>query len=120
SIILRLFFFCDTTLTALYTLSLHDALPISGYADRSKFDLPLSDLLFDSSIKVENLAGKFGAWIADTIINDWFGIASCSIIFLFFISGLRMLGARVMPLRRTFLHASLITIWFSVTLGFIF
>lgn len=92
----------------------------TGYADRSKFDLPLSDLLFDSSIKVENLAGKFGAWIADTIINDWFGIASCSIIFLFFISGLRMLGARVMPLRRTFLHASLITIWFSVTLGFIF
>src|SRR5690554_7557496 len=34
----------------------------SGYADRSKFDLPLSDLLFSATVQVDNIAGKFGAW----------------------------------------------------------
>jgi S-DNA-T family DNA segregation ATPase FtsK/SpoIIIE len=92
----------------------------SGYADRSKFDLPFTDLISDSSIKVENITGKLGAYTADTLINDWFGIASFSIIFLLFVGGLRLLGARIMPLKKTFFHAGLITIWLSITLGFVF
>jgi DNA segregation ATPase FtsK/SpoIIIE, S-DNA-T family len=92
----------------------------SGYADRSKFDLPFTNLLTDSSIKVENITGKLGAWMADTLVNDWFGLASFSIIFLLFVGGLRLLGARILPFKKTFFHAALITIWLSVTLGFFF
>jgi S-DNA-T family DNA segregation ATPase FtsK/SpoIIIE len=92
----------------------------TGYADRSKFDLSFIDLLSDSTIQVENITGKLGAWAADTLVNDWFGIASFSIIFLLFVSGLRLLGARVVPLKKTFFHAALITIWLSITLGFFF
>src|SRR5690606_23199250 len=92
----------------------------TGYADRSKLDLSFIDLLSDSSIRVENITGKLGAWTADTLVNDWFGIASFSIIFLLFVGGLRLLGARVLPLKKTFFHAALVTIWLSITLGFFF
>ncbi len=91
-----------------------------GYADRSKFDIPFWDLIFDADIKVENFTGKFGAYLSDLFINNGFGIASFSIIFLIFIVGIRMLGARIIPLKKTLLHTLLISIWVSVTLGFFF
>lgn len=92
----------------------------NGYADRSKFDLPLSDLLFSASVQVDNIAGKFGAWAADLLINQWFGLASSSIIFLLFLIGLRLLGTKILPLKRTLFHSAIITIWLSLTMGFLF
>src|SRR5690554_1555080 len=92
----------------------------SGYADRSKFDLPLSELLFSASVQVDNIAGKFGAWAADLLINQWFGLASSSIIFLLFLIGLRLLDTKILPLKRTLFHSAIITIWLSLTMGFLF
>lgn len=92
----------------------------SGYADRSKFDLPLSDLLFSATVQVDNIAGKFGAWAADLLINQWFGLASSSIIFLLFLIGLHLLGTKILPLKRTLFHSAIITIWLSLTMGFLF
>lgn len=92
----------------------------SGFADRSKFDIPFWDLISNPEIRVENITGKFGAFLSDTFINNGFGIASFSLIFLIFITGLRMLGARILPLRKTLFHTALISIWLSVTLGFFF
>src|SRR5690554_5501690 len=92
----------------------------SGYADRSKFDLPLSDLLFSATVQVDNIAGKLGAWAADLLINQWFGLASSSIIFLLFLIGLRLLGTKILPLKRTLFHSAIITIWLSLTMGFLF
>src|SRR5690554_1964457 len=92
----------------------------SGYADRSKFDLPLSELLFSASVQVDNIAGKFGAWAADLLINQWFGLASSSIIFLLFLIGLRLLGTKILSLKRTLFHSAIITIWLSLTMGFLF
>lgn len=92
----------------------------NGYADRSKFDLPLSDLLFSATVQVDNIAGKFGAWAADLLINQWFGLASSSIIFLLFLIGLRLLGTKILPLKRTLFHSAIITIWLSLTMGFLF
>lgn len=92
----------------------------SGYADRSKFDLPLSDLLFSATVQVDNIAGKFGAWAADLLINQWFGLASSSIIFLLFLIGLRLLGTKILSLKRTLFHSAIITIWLSLTMGFLF
>lgn len=92
----------------------------NGYADRSKFDLPLSDLLFSATVQVDNIAGKFGAWAADLLINQWFGLASSSIIFLLFLIGLRLLGTKILSLKRTLFHSAIITIWLSLTMGFLF
>ncbi|ASB50919.1 FtsK/SpoIIIE family DNA translocase [Alkalitalea saponilacus] len=92
----------------------------SGYADRSKFDLQFVDLIKDTSIQVDNVTGKIGAWFADLMVNKWFGLASFSFVFLLFITGFRLLGARVLPLSKTLIHASIITIWVSVSMGFFF
>ncbi len=92
----------------------------TGYADQSKFDIPLWELFKSSEIKVENITGKSGAYLADLLINRGFGIASFSIIFLLFITGFRLLGARILPLRKSFFHAALISIWLSISLGFFF
>lgn len=92
----------------------------TGFADRSKFDLRFWALVKDSSIRVENWTGKLGAYLADTFINDWFGIASVSILVLLFMTGLKLLGARIMKLSRAFFHGAFITIWLSLTLGFFF
>lgn len=92
----------------------------SGAADRSKLDISFWDFFSNPDIIVTNFAGKLGAFFADLFINDWFGIASFSIIIFSFLIGMRLLGAKILPLKKTFIHASLITVWLSVLLGFLF
>lgn len=92
----------------------------SGYADRSKFDIPFWTLIADPEIQVENVTGKTGAFLADSLINNGLGIAAFSLVFLLFIIGARMLGARILPVKKTLFHTLIISIWLSVTLGFFF
>jgi S-DNA-T family DNA segregation ATPase FtsK/SpoIIIE len=92
----------------------------TGFADKSKFDIAFWDFIKSSEITVENWTGKFGAWLADTFINDWFGVASVSIVVLLFMTGIKLIGAKIMKLSKAFLHSALITIWTSLTLGFFF
>ncbi|PWE00094.1 FtsK/SpoIIIE family DNA translocase [Marinilabilia rubra] len=92
----------------------------TGFADRSKFDIAFWDFIKSAEITVQNWTGKFGAWLADTFINDWFGVASVSVVVLLFMTGIKLIGAKIMKLRKAFVHAALITIWTSVTLGFFF
>ncbi len=92
----------------------------SGAADRSKLDISFWDFFSNPDIIVTNFAGKLGAFFADLFINDWFGIASFSIIIFSFLIGMRLLGAKILPLKKTFVHASLITVWLSILLGFLF
>jgi S-DNA-T family DNA segregation ATPase FtsK/SpoIIIE len=92
----------------------------TGAADKSKFDIPFWDLLTDPEIRVENWAGKMGAFIADVLMNRWFGVASASIILLMFVGGLRLLGARILPFRKTLIHSVIMMLWLSITLGYVF
>jgi S-DNA-T family DNA segregation ATPase FtsK/SpoIIIE len=92
----------------------------TGFADRSKFDIAFWELIKSSEIIVDNWTGKFGAWLADTFINDWFGVASASVVVLLFMSGIKLIGAKIMKLSKAFVHSALITIWTSLTLGFFF
>ena len=54
----------------------------SGDADQSKLELKWSELVFKSDIKVDNKAGKTGAFLADVIINKAFGVASFIFIYI--------------------------------------
>src|SRR3712207_8248223 len=66
------FFFNDTATTEIYTLSLHDALPISGRAP-----LPMKKLLL-LAVLVFACAGALGvpaaqaATCGDRLIDDWY------------------------------------------------
>jgi DNA segregation ATPase FtsK/SpoIIIE, S-DNA-T family len=92
----------------------------SGDADQSKLDIKWHELVFNPEIKVENKAGKTGAWLADVIINRGFGISAFIFIYLLFVFGLRMIGRKVKNFERNTLLAVFAILWLSITLGLIF
>ncbi|SHF74442.1 DNA segregation ATPase FtsK/SpoIIIE, S-DNA-T family [Mariniphaga anaerophila] len=91
-----------------------------GAADQSKLDLSWKELVFNSDVKVENKAGKTGAFLSEKLMNRGFGIASFLFIYLFVVSGFKILGRNLVKYRRTVIYTLLTVIWFSVFLGFVF
>jgi S-DNA-T family DNA segregation ATPase FtsK/SpoIIIE len=92
----------------------------SGDADQSKLELKWSELVFKSDIKVDNKAGKTGAFLADVIINKAFGVASFIFIYILGLIGFRLIGRKRDTFYRNFTFAVLSIIWLSVTLGYLF
>lgn len=92
----------------------------SGDADQSKLDIKWHELVFNPEIRVENKAGKTGAWLADVIINRGFGISAFIFLYLLFIFGLRLVGRKGKNFERNTLLALFSILWFSITLGLLF
>ena len=91
-----------------------------GGADQSKFDLKGSDFIFDSSIRVQNKAGKTGAYLSEIIMNRGFGLASFIFIYLLIITGFKILGRNLVKYSRNLIFSLMMVVWLSVTLGLIF
>ena len=51
-----------------------------------------SNVFSGPEVRVDNWAGKFGAFLANKFINHWFGIASAVLPFILLISGLRFIN----------------------------
>ena len=92
----------------------------NGAADQSKLDLKWSELVFDHEIKVENKAGKSGAFLSELIINKGFGMASFIIIYLLIITGFKILGRNLVKYRKNLVYSFVLLVWLSVSLGLIF
>jgi len=92
----------------------------TGFADKSIFDINRWELFKSSDIVVQNWTGHRGALIADLFINQGIGIAAFSIVILLFVIGFRLLGARILPLKKTIIHCFVASVWLSVALGFLF
>ncbi len=105
---------------AFFTLLAFCSFLFTGFADQSKFDINLWELFKNSDITVENWTGKYGAYLADSFINQGIGISAFTLIVVLFVTGFRLLGARILPLRKTVIHCFVISVWLSVTLGFLF
>ena len=56
----------------------------SADADQSKLQMKWLDLIKDTDIKVENITGKSGAFLADVLMNRSFGLSSFVFIFMAF------------------------------------
>ena len=91
-----------------------------GAADQSKLGLPWRQLILDSDIRVGNIAGKTGAYLAETIMNKGFGFASFIFVYLLFISGFKIMGHNLVKYRQSVLYSILLIIWISLATGFIF
>jgi S-DNA-T family DNA segregation ATPase FtsK/SpoIIIE len=89
-------------------------------ADQSKLDIEWFKLIKDSSINVDNITGKTGAWIADVFINRWFGLSSFLFIYLLANYGLRLLHRDVKKLLTKSIKTILLILWLSITLGYLF
>ncbi|MCE2864930.1 MAG: DNA translocase FtsK 4TM domain-containing protein [Flavobacteriia bacterium] len=78
------------------------------------------EYIFNSELPaVENWLGKFGAWTSHLLIHRGFGIPSFGLIFLLFLSGVKVLfDASLLPLARTTSVTISYMIWGSIFLGF--
>lgn len=77
-------------------------------------------IISSPDIRVENWAGKTGAWFSSLFINKWFGIASFSIPFLLILTGFKLIRVRLAPFGRTLRITIIATILLSLSLGYIF
>jgi len=107
-------------LIAAYLLIAFISFLFYGAADQSKLDLKWSDLVFNSDIKVENKAGKTGAYLSELIINRAFGIPSFIFIYLLVLLSFRILGRNLVRFGRNLMFGLITLIWFSVALGLVF
>jgi S-DNA-T family DNA segregation ATPase FtsK/SpoIIIE len=91
-----------------------------GEADQSKLDLPWKELVMNSDVKVQNFAGKTGAYLSEVIINRGFGVASFIFVYLLIVTGFKILGRNLVKYRKSFVYSLLLVLWLSITLGLAF
>ena len=90
----------------------------TGSADQGAIKDLSSNELIAKKIHVMNWAGVNGAFIAYTIINNWFGIPSFFLLFVIGSIGVKMMKLMPINLLKRFLTCSIFTIWTSLFLAF--
>lgn len=92
----------------------------TGGADQSKIEnVPLSDLLTNRG-SVENWTGVRGAFLADLLMNRWFGISSFMILFFLGSVGAKLMNLRKVSLLKRFLFSAAMLVWGSLFFAFVF
>ena len=92
----------------------------TGAADQSILDNQQPGELMQTTNHVMNYAGARGAQLAEFLINECFGIAACFIILFLAVAGMKMIKAYQFRVWKWFMSCSILLVWFSITLGFIF
>lgn len=77
-------------------------------------------IISNPDIRVENWAGKTGAWLSSLFINKWFGIAAFSVPFILILTGFRMIRVNLAPFGRALRITVTGSILLSLTLGYLF
>ena len=105
---------------SVYLLLAFSSFFFTGAADQSILDSGSSADLASVNNHVKNYAGSRGAQLASYLINDCFGVSSFFILLFLAVAGLKLMRVRIIRLWKWFIGCSLLLIWFSVFLGFIF
>jgi DNA segregation ATPase FtsK/SpoIIIE, S-DNA-T family len=117
---IRLVFGFGILAIALFLLFAFGSFLFNAKADQSKLQINWMDLIRDPEIKVENITGKTGAWIADVFINRWFGLSSFLVIYILALFGFRFLNRNIKSILSKIIRTLIIILWFSITLGYLF
>lgn len=88
-------------------------------SDQSKIELDFWSLFSDKTIIMENVSGKFGAWLCNLLFYNTFGVASFILIGWLVIPCFHLFGYKKVPFFRSLKIAVLSTIWLSLFLGII-
>ena len=81
--------------------------------------MPASELLTDTELEVRNPLGRFGAWVADMLVTNGIGVAALVIPWLIMATALKIMGVKVISMRRQIVSCACVAVWGSVTLGFL-
>ena len=73
---------------------------ITGGADRSIFDMPVSELFTNVDIEVDNPLGRFGAWVADLLVTNGVGVMALLLPWLIAVMGLNVIVRGLFNIRR--------------------
>ncbi|MGB5988805.1 MAG: DNA translocase FtsK 4TM domain-containing protein [Marinifilaceae bacterium] len=92
----------------------------TGGIDQSKLDMDASEYIMNSNVVVNNVAGKFGAYISELFINKGFGIASFIFVYFFFTIGLQLLGFKQEKLKKNMFISFVAILWFSFCFAYMF
>lgn len=92
----------------------------TGAADQSIVNnLVVSDLVSKKGV-VSNWAGIRGAYLSDVIMNRWFGIPSFFLLYFLGSVGFKLMKLCRINLFRRLLSCSVLTVWSSLLLAFVF
>ena len=92
----------------------------TGGADQSKIEnVSLSDLVINHG-SVDNWTGVRGAYLADLLMNRWFGISSFLILFFLGSVGAKLMNLSRVSLLKRFLFSASMLIWGSLFFAFVF
>lgn len=91
----------------------------TGAADQSKVINKSFFELISHKQDIKNWTGVGGAFMAEGLINKYFGIFSLIIPVFIAVVGLRLMRVRVCPVIQSFLICAFILIWGSITSSFI-
>ena len=105
---------------AVYLLLAFTSFFFTGAADQSILDNRQPGELMQTANHVKNYAGARGAQLAEFLINDCFGLAAYFIILFLAVVGMKLMRAYRFRIWKWFMSCSVLLVWFSITLGFIF
>lgn len=105
---------------AVYLLLAFTSFFFTGAADQSILDNQQPGELLQTANHVKNYAGARGAQLAEFLINECFGLAAYFIILFLAVMGMKLMKAYQFRMWKWFMSCSILLIWFSITLGFIF
>ena len=92
----------------------------TGNSDQSAINhLSVGDLLAGKG-KVNNWAGVRGAYLADLLMNRWFGISSFFLLYLIGLLGIKLMGITKTSFIKHFLFSGAMLIWSSLFFSFVF
>ncbi|MGL4851539.1 MAG: DNA translocase FtsK 4TM domain-containing protein [Phocaeicola sp.] len=92
----------------------------TGASDQSLLNHANPGELLQTENGINNVMGSQGATISNFLINKCFGFSSFFIIVFLAAAGLKLMKAYHFSLRSWFFSCSLLLIWFSIAMGFIF
>ncbi len=105
-------------LISLYALFAMIGFFFTGGVDQSLIDRGLGEIAVHAEITAGNPAGKLGAWLADLLINRWFGLSSLLFCFILILYGLRIMGKAVRNFKRKVFISLTLILWISLFLGY--
>ena len=105
---------------AVYLLLAFTSFFFTGAADQSILNHEQPGELMQTANQVKNYAGARGAQLSEHLINGCFGIASYLIVLFLAVLGMKLMRAYQFRIWKWFMSCTVIMIWFSIALGYVF
>ena len=105
---------------AVYLLLAFTSFFFTGGDDQSILDNHGPKELLETGNQIKNYAGARGAQVAEGLINGCFGVASYFIVLFLAVMGMKLMRAYKFRIWKWFMSCSIMMVWFSILLGFIF